>query len=306
MFRCTECQSEYEIKPTFCDCGNDVFEEFITGNINGEKESFETKHPFLHRFFKIYDPISLSIFLICIILSIVILAIPFKEDKEVILEEKTEQKIVKIKDIDEIWDDGVIKKEEVKPILKSSPKDFKLKETSSKKNSKTTVKKTQPKTSNVGKSVSENKKVEDNKINHTENTKNSNQEELKAKEQEQERIKQELLKQKEQEQKALEELQNQKQFREYKISLRNLLFSKIDFTQIIGDGYCVVTFEINENGKLINKKFVQTSTNDMLNDAVFYAVNTTSSFKKPPSLYKNETLKFTVRFISGQYEVGLN
>lgn len=27
MFRCTECNSEYEIKPDFCDCGNDEFIE---------------------------------------------------------------------------------------------------------------------------------------------------------------------------------------------------------------------------------------------------------------------------------------
>ena len=33
MFRCTECQTEYEVKPDFCDCGNDTFEE-----INPKKE----------------------------------------------------------------------------------------------------------------------------------------------------------------------------------------------------------------------------------------------------------------------------
>ena len=25
MYRCTECGSEYELKPDFCDCGNDEF-----------------------------------------------------------------------------------------------------------------------------------------------------------------------------------------------------------------------------------------------------------------------------------------
>ena len=25
MYKCTECEREYEIKPDFCDCGNDEF-----------------------------------------------------------------------------------------------------------------------------------------------------------------------------------------------------------------------------------------------------------------------------------------
>ena len=29
MFRCKECQTEYEIKPDYCDCGNDTFEEVV-------------------------------------------------------------------------------------------------------------------------------------------------------------------------------------------------------------------------------------------------------------------------------------
>ena len=27
MFRCKECQAEYETKPDYCDCGNDTFDE---------------------------------------------------------------------------------------------------------------------------------------------------------------------------------------------------------------------------------------------------------------------------------------
>ena len=27
MYRCTECNAEYETKPQYCDCGNNIFEE---------------------------------------------------------------------------------------------------------------------------------------------------------------------------------------------------------------------------------------------------------------------------------------
>ena len=29
MFRCTDCNKEYEVNPGYCDCGNDQFEEII-------------------------------------------------------------------------------------------------------------------------------------------------------------------------------------------------------------------------------------------------------------------------------------
>ena len=29
MFRCRECQTEYEVKPDYCDCGNDTFDEIL-------------------------------------------------------------------------------------------------------------------------------------------------------------------------------------------------------------------------------------------------------------------------------------
>ena len=29
MFRCKECGSEFDIKPDYCDCGNDTFEEIV-------------------------------------------------------------------------------------------------------------------------------------------------------------------------------------------------------------------------------------------------------------------------------------
>ena len=30
MFKCKECGAEYEVKPDYCDCGNDEFEQIET------------------------------------------------------------------------------------------------------------------------------------------------------------------------------------------------------------------------------------------------------------------------------------
>ncbi len=36
MYRCTECNAEYDEYPDFCDCGNDQFEEIIEEDLNKE------------------------------------------------------------------------------------------------------------------------------------------------------------------------------------------------------------------------------------------------------------------------------
>ena len=92
----------------------------------------------------------------------------------------------------------------------------------------------------------------------------------------------------------------------YKIALRNRIASKIDFTSILGDGTCVVSFKISQSGTLINRAFVKQSENGILNDIVYKAIMSTPTFNSPPSSYNNETLKFTVKMYDGRYEVSLN
>ena len=29
MFRCKECGTEFDVKPDYCDCGNDTFDEIV-------------------------------------------------------------------------------------------------------------------------------------------------------------------------------------------------------------------------------------------------------------------------------------
>ncbi|MBR1776021.1 TonB C-terminal domain-containing protein [bacterium] len=91
----------------------------------------------------------------------------------------------------------------------------------------------------------------------------------------------------------------------YKISLRNTIGKKIDFTKVVGDGSCTVAFKIDSNGKLINRSFSKQSSNMTLNDAVYAAVMSTPTFNPPPSGYKNETLNLNIRFYSGNFEISL-
>ena len=86
MFKCVECGLEYKTKPDYCDCGNDIFE--LIDDISEEPEqvqntTFNNPSPTYQEPFsysgnsyysktqqsKIFEPISITIFSICILLA---------------------------------------------------------------------------------------------------------------------------------------------------------------------------------------------------------------------------------------------
>lgn len=102
------------------------------------------------------------------------------------------------------------------------------------------------------------------------------------------------------------QVQLKQELASYKSGLRNTIGRKIDFTRVIGDGECVLSFKINSNGRLTSKAFTKQSSNITLNDAAFNALNTTTSYNPPPDAYKGETLRLTIKFYNGNFEISLN
>lgn len=105
---------------------------------------------------------------------------------------------------------------------------------------------------------------------------------------------------------AKSQAQLKQELANYKSGLRNNIAKKIDFTKVIGDGECVLTFKINSSGRLTSKSFTVQSSNITLNDAAFNALNTTTSYNPPPEAYKGETLKLKIKFYNGNFEISLN
>ncbi|MBQ8459635.1 TonB C-terminal domain-containing protein [bacterium] len=135
MFKCVECGTEFEIKPDYCDCGNDIFEEIKNIAKNGvnpsnvKKEfhktpeikviskqsvrvekvkSFDEQYPEFSRLKKSLDPISLIIFILCLVLSgIVVAFVGNPEDKIKSSDNETpknEQISQNIPSVDDFWD----------------------------------------------------------------------------------------------------------------------------------------------------------------------------------------------------------
>lgn len=291
MFKCKECGCEYKDKPEFCDCGNDEFEEIneflqeIPEKVQ-QKRSLKVssaKSPLLKQ---TVEPYAIAIFVFCVVLSFVILFfIGNPKDQPV---QKQEQNVIntQIPSIDKLWNSstkGIEKYNQPENVIPVQPQTKKVE----KNLPKTILKKDSTKNTPIKKAENKLLKKEEKKVLTPITT------QPKVVTPQKPPIPKTTVK-------NVQELNN------YKIQLRNKIASRIDFTQVIGDGSCTISFTISSEGALTNRKFLKQSDNDTLNDVVFTAMLATSSFSIPPAGYKGETLKLGVKIYSGQFEVSLN
>jgi len=317
MFKCKDCGSEYKEKPDYCDCGNDTFDEIKDETIGTIDKTEETKTQQQKESDNIKpkskktekpiktDKISLLIFVVCLILSIIILFFPVNTPLNTDnIKENNEQNIISIPSVNSIWDNSipVVQKTE---LPKTEP--VSSEETVVKKNPKVNENTDNKKDLNTTPAKSETPKITKVKL-----TKNTTVKPKQTDSSVPKKQNEQITKQTQKPTTTVKptsntnNTQNEISLNSYKIGLRNKIGSHIDFASVVGDGACAVTFKIDVNGKLINRKFVQQSENTSLNDAVYNAMLAVPNYKTPPSTYKDNTLKLSVKFISGNFEVSLD
>ena len=317
MFKCKDCGSEYKEKPDYCDCGNDTFDEIKDETIGTIDKTEETKTQQQKESDNIKpkskktekpiktDKISLLIFAVCLILSIIILFFPVNTPVNTDnIKENNEQNIISIPSVNSIWDNSipVVQKTE---LPKTEP--VSSEETVVKKNPKVNENTDNKKDLNTTPAKSETPKITKVKL-----TKNTTVKPKQTDSSVPKKQNEQITKQTQKPTTTVKptsntnNTQNEISLNSYKIGLRNKIGSHIDFASVVGDGACAVTFKIDVNGKLINRKFVQQSENTSLNDAVYNAMLAVPNYKTPPSTYKDNTLKLSVKFISGNFEVSLD
>ena len=274
MYKCNECGTEYKIKPEYCDCGNDEFTEIVSEkkSIVKNKTSFLKTHNI--------SPFALIFFIFCLILSVLVLLF-FANPKEQNSTQEQHKNIVKekhyIPNIDTFWNNTPVKKEETKTIAQpkqeivevvqiiEKPKPV-IQNNSSKVQKQITKKVTQQ--------TSKPKQTTINKTTQQTQTKTNN-------------------------------VTNTREVYNYKIRLRNALFSHLQAGAIQGKGKCGIEFSVNQYGKLINRAFTFQSDNKSLNDEVYKMMMRMPTYSPPPSGYKGEKIKITFDFDNGDYEVHL-
>ena len=306
MFKCSECQKEYKIKPEYCECGNDEFEEFensisITTIQDRPSQKFTTNQ--IKKLFPI------SFIILCIIIAI----IPwlFKNNTDKNSTPKVQKEITQnIPDIENIWENtqkenltsqnknssqpAVIgKTEQPQKTVNNSPKKIQTSQKNKNLSTVTTNEKNKPqnkslpqtnKISSTPKPTTETQKITQNKIQQNKNSTISSSQQPAPKQPEPPKM-------------------NAQEFLEYKGQIRSALLSKLNITAIQGGGDCAVEFSVDNSGKLINRNFIYKSSNKSLNDEIYLMLMRLPYFKTPPANYNGEKIKLKFYINNGYYEI---
>ncbi len=314
MFRCRECGCEFKEKPDYCDCGNNTFDEILP-----QKSAIEMPD--------IRQIVSVLIFVLCLILAIIPWTIPDKPQTQEKIVKKAQPAAQKIPDIEDIWNDKLPKA--AAPLQKTAPAPVKVqpepaapkpvqkqttvvkKQTPAQKTTApkkvTTKKKTttaKPKTSKSGVKQTTTQK----QTKPAQQTKTTQNKPPKVVEKVAQQVSQPKQTKKTVQQKKTQEAKTKPVDKtpliNYKNELRIALLAKLNVPNITGTGDCAVSFSIDTaTGKLLNRNFIYKSSNKSVNDEVYYMLMRLPYFKKPPSLYKGETIKMKFYFNNGYYEI---
>lgn len=271
MFKCNECGAEYKIKPDFCDCGNDEFSEILSNKQNIQKVSVFNKDNI--------SPLALIFFILCLVLSILILL--FFANPKNNNETNTTKNILKneqknIPNIDTFWNNTPVVKEQKN--IENQPQQEIVEIVQ-------IIEKPQKTSKNITPKQQTQYKTNTQQINKT--------------------SQQKINKAVQQPQNKTTNTTNSREIYNYKIRLRNALFSHLQAGAIQGKGKCGIEFAVNQNGKLINRAFTFQSDNKSLNDEVYKMMMRMPTFSPPPTGYKGELIKITFDFDNGNYEVHL-
>lgn len=329
MFKCTDCGQEYEIKPDYCECGNNVFEEILSPPPPPPKTSSRsTAVRDVERTRAVVDLPSLLIFLTCIILSILSLIFIGRDNgkkEDAAVAERKQEILLEIPSIDKLWIEKksvpVVEtplpvpspvvsapvKKKVVPVPAKSP--ALVKQSASVPSTPVSSVQKPEKTQTVSKSMTEKQKEEIiKKLTTPKKVEKKPEPSKPASQVKVEQTTKPVVQPEPQKQVVVvkpDPAQLRRELAAYKIALRNKIASNINFAGIIGDGSCAVTFKLDSSGNLVERKFSVQSDNNSVNDVVYAAMMQNPSFNAPPEGYKNETLTLSVKMYGGNFAVTL-
>ena len=308
MYICKECKAKYKEKVEYCDCGNNTFDyveekqPVISQPKTRKSLTLEQKSELVSRIF----------FAICIILSVIVWAIPVKTAHTTKQQSQTQQNVdtKSIPDINRIWNDTPLytpQQTVQEQQAQQSPLDELRQEvplTSAPiNNQRISQSEVQKKNNDLIKKNIVSNKVQQSQVkpktvqNKAKTTVTSSQPQT-TKPKVQQQVQKEV-------QKVTAYNPNSAEMLRYKNRLRAALFRHFAVGSISGSGECSVQFAVNENGKLINRKFFKESSNKALNDAVYYMLMSVPQFEVPPTEYNGQTIRMNFKIDNGNYEISI-
>ncbi|MGN0014672.1 MAG: hypothetical protein ACI37T_04570 [Candidatus Gastranaerophilaceae bacterium] len=341
IYKCKNCGQNYSEKPDFCECGNNVFVVLKTvDNTNSAVseryiDDFNVLYPEDNsigqdNIFEDYDNTkTLTVFSI-VLFAISLIISSFFIYKAVIYTPNLSEKHIASNDIiveniplvDSYWEDGHIaqkdskyninnaieniifetKKINKKPtslISELTPKsannttyansDLSAKNSSKKKSAEIKVRQQVveiPKNVTTKKNIESLKDIDKNTNSDIDKKVKSNNENIRLQEK---NIKVDT------------EKQDESDLLRYKADLRLSLFRFFPVLNVYGYGVAVIGFNISEDGKLNNRRFIQQSDNKSLNDAMYHMLMNMPIYNPPPKSYKGEDIALKMEFNNGYY-----
>ena len=298
MYICKECKAEYKEKVEYCDCGNNTFDYIEDEQVAQSLKATKSRRTLTLE--QKAELVSRGFFALCIILSIIVWAIPIGKTpakKSSTTQQKPVSTSTSIPNIDKIWNDT--------PIYQ--PKSRQRQEQVQQQNPLDKLRQEVPLTFTP---------VERKKISQAEVQKKNN-ELVKPKTQSRKTKQVQTAKTSVQQPKKLNEAPLYKEPKKmtynpksaemlrYKNNLRSALFTHFAVGSISGSGECSVQFAVDKTGKLINRKFSQESSNKALNDAVYYMLMSVPKFTAPPAEYNAQTIRMHFKIDNGNYEISI-
>lgn len=341
MYKCTDCDKLYDIKPEYCECGNNLFEEIITASgsdvyenktaVNVGKiihrKSFYEQYPGIKRFVDSLDVVSVSFFVICLILSFLALVFinPVSDTASKDEHKTVKQTVKNIPDIEKLWNDALpssstssvsvnidtkpplstsktdgttVKKE--KPVVTQTTKTKSLDYNSNSKTNRAAVSKTTSKTVPVSKPKTPVKTTAKTTAKPTAVSTPKTSASSSANAKTSQSVKKHQVVQNIS---PVQSAKNDEEWYNYRVALRQALFHNLSVTSINGSGKCQIEFSIDKNGKFINRAFSYQSPNESVNQAVYKMMMKLPSYYPPPESYNGQKVKMVFSFDNGSYYI---
>lgn len=90
---------------------------------------------------------------------------------------------------------------------------------------------------------------------------------------------------------------------EYLTEIRQEMLEDFDPQGITRSGYCIISFKINKEGKVYDKKFLQKSKVKPLNEKVIYMFDYAKAFQNPPLAFTDTPIDIEIGCTASETEV---
>lgn len=325
IYRCNNCGRNFNLKPDYCDCGNNTFVEvvenfdyssvktdfnaendvdFLYNNLNtfSEQEESDTYGKELKKQ-RTSEIVAVIVFVVVLITALIMifsnLSVLFKKSQDKAPSVEIESYIPS--DVNEYWVDS--KPDNQKQNVATNSVDTNSVKKNAKSESKSLIKQSDK---SLGKSsqkpvvanLTKKDNVQSKKTEQIQKTQSQQKTQIVSKE------KPKVVSNQQTSQKTTVKADNTisvEEYLRYKNSLRNKLFANFAVLNVQGQGVAKVAFSLSSDGKLTNRRFVSQSGNRSLDDAMYNMLMRVPAYYPPPDGYDGREIIMQMEFNNGHY-----